>query len=76
MTEVEWHPIRIVENEDGNVEWEGHMPEPFVPVLVTSSDGEIGIDELIDEWDEYHFDNLICDVIAWAELPEPYKGKQ
>lgn len=73
MTEVEWHPIRIVENEEGNTEWEGRMPEPYVPVLVTSSYGEIGIDELIDDWDEYRFDTLICDVIAWAELPDPYK---
>lgn len=73
MTEVEWHPIRAVETEDGTTKWEGNTPTPYATVLITTSDGEIGIDTFIQDFDEDYFITLVYDPIAWAELPEPYK---
>lgn len=77
MTEVEWHPIKFVEyeGEDGQIEgrWEGVLPDLYAPVMVTSALGEVGVDELIDDWGDVLFDSLVCEVIAWAALPDPYK---
>ena len=73
MTKVEWHPIRTVETEDGTIKWEGNTPAPYETVLITTSDGEVGIDTFIQDFNEDYFITFVDDVIAWAELPEPYK---
>lgn len=73
MTKVEWHPMRTVETEDGTIKWEGNTPAPDETVLITYSDGEVGIDTFFQDSEGDSYITFADDVIAWAELPEPYK---
>lgn len=56
--------------------WEGDLPEPDIDVLVTirvSTWIAVTITRFIRDEEFCWFDTYDDDVLAWAELPEPYK---
>ena len=79
-TKTVWHPVRLVPFDPAKHAelfedmptpeevWEGEMPSEEGEYLVTFKRGYIGSDEFDMDcgW-------LTDSVIAWAELPEPYK---
>ena len=89
--QIVWHPVQCVpydpekHNEDFDVfddkpmfVWEGELPEEEVEVLVSCRDGNsswIGITHLLRDDQFCWFDSYDDTVIAWAELPEPYKPR-
>ena len=64
MTNVEWIPIS------------DKLPETGDSILVTYSDGEVGIvwSARPKVWGKYEKANSLIFPVAWMPLPKPYKG--
>lgn len=79
--QIEWKPIHLrkateeEKSEDGFEEiWEGITPDRDGTYLVTLKNGNVLPCEVSVEWSEgLSFDGYDDEVIAWAEMPEPYK---
>lgn len=76
LTTIEWHKISHEKDEIGNSFWMGWLPDEENPVLVTTSEGFVMVDELIGDENSVWFDNCVFDVIAWAEFPDPYREEE
>lgn len=73
LTTIEWHKINYMKFESGNNFWIGQLPDEENPVLVTTSEGFVMVDELIGDENSVWFNNCAYDVIAWANFPDPYR---
>ena len=64
MTNVEWIPVS------------DKLPETGDSILVTYSDGEVGIvwSARPKVWGKYEKANNLIYPVAWTPLPKPYKG--
>ena len=64
MTNVEWIPVS------------DKLPETGDSILVTYSDGEVGIvwSARPKVWGKYEKANNLIYAVAWTPLPKPYKG--
>ena len=59
--------------------WEGDLPEPDIDILVTikvSTWEAVAITRFIRDEDFCWFETYEDSVLAWAELPEPYKPEE
>ena len=91
-TKIVWHPVKLVpydperhdalfifaeEDEKPDLVWEGYLPPEDGSYLVTC---ELNNGDRYVEFADYDSDNYdfvdSTDVIAWAELPEPYKPEE
>ena len=91
-SKITWHPVKLVpynpekhddlfifddEDEKPDLVWEGYLPSEDKSCLVTC---ELHNGDRYVEFSEYDSDNLdfvdSTNVIAWAELPEPYKPEK
>ena len=73
LTTIEWHKINYMKFESGNNFGIGQLPDEENPVLVTTSEGFVMVDELIGDENSVWFNNCAYDVIAWANFPDPYR---
>lgn len=81
---VAWHPVRLVPFDPARhaqlswlsprVVWEGEMPREEGRYLVTTVSGFVRLDEFAIDDDRCWFETY--DIVAWAELPAPYKPEE
>ena len=64
---------QTIEPEQRWIPCSERLPEYGQNVLVCYEDGSMGVNKVIDEYDEEWF---IYWVVAWMPLPEPWKGEQ
>ena len=79
-----WHPVRLVPFDPvrhaklswriPKEVWEGEMPGEEGRYLVTTVSGFVRLDEFAIDGDRCWFETY--DIVAWAELPAPYKPKE
>ena len=88
---IVWHPVKLVpydpekhadlfdeEDEKPDLMWEGYLPPEDELYLVTRGlrNGDRYVEPLDYDSECYEFEGPDTDVIAWAELPEPYKPEE
>ena len=85
-TKTVWHPVRLVPYDPAKHAeifedmptpeevWEGEMPSEEGEYLVTTKGGYVGLDEFDIDGDRCWFETY--DIVAWAELPAPYKPEE
>lgn len=77
---ITWHPVRLVPFDPARHAklswripkevWEGEMPGEEGRYLVATVSGFVRLDEFAIDGDRCWFETY--DIVAWAELPEPY----
>lgn len=89
---IVWHPVKLVPydpekhaelfgdcDEPPEDVWEGELPEPDIDILVTikvSTWEAVAITRFNRDEDFCWFETYEDSVLAWAELPEPYKPEE
>lgn len=86
---ITWHPVRLVpynpekhadlfdeDDEKPELIWEGDLPYEEEQYLITTTGGFVDTAEFCNDDDDVGFGFYDDRVIAWAELPEPYKQEE